>query len=387
MKSQEGYLTQQSGKWLGHFSRWVTDYKTGEKKRQQRAFVIGPVKQFTKTKARDALRERMVTELGVTADRKVTLEWFIAQRWKPLHEGQWRESTKATNEELLKIITTRFGTTALDHMDGVAMQSWLTALAKERSGSAVKHLRIFLRSIMAEATEQGYVRKNTARLLRVPTLKKVNRPYLTLPQVKRLIKAAAFFRRERALLRLILVTALRPSELFALKWKCLDFVKGTMTITETVYRGALRPYTKTTEEGDVQRLVVPELAMVALCEWHTQTDRKGDEDYIFPNSDGGFILKENYQQRVLNPLATLAGIERLNFQILRRTVATHAQHLGSPKDIATIMRHKKVETSQEHYVQAIDQTVRETGEQLAAKMFSIRAVSRAGKQRTGSDGD
>jgi hypothetical protein len=34
MKAQEGYLTQESGKWLGHFSRWVINYKTGEKKRQ-----------------------------------------------------------------------------------------------------------------------------------------------------------------------------------------------------------------------------------------------------------------------------------------------------------------------------------------------------------------
>lgn len=48
---------------------------------------------------------------------------------------------------------------------------------------------------------------------------------------------------------------------------------------------------------------------------------------------------------VLRPLAQQAGIGRLNFQILRTTVATHAQHLGSPKDIATLMRHRRVETS------------------------------------------
>ncbi|MGC2794467.1 MAG: hypothetical protein WA899_20780 [Candidatus Sulfotelmatobacter sp.] len=112
MKSQDGYLTQQSGKWLGHFSRWVTDYKTGEKKRQQRAFVIGPVKQFSKIKARDALRERMVSELGLTADRRVTLEWFIKQRWQPMREGNWRASTRQTNLELLKVINARFGSLA-----------------------------------------------------------------------------------------------------------------------------------------------------------------------------------------------------------------------------------------------------------------------------------
>jgi len=51
MKSQNGYLTLESGKWLGHYSRWVIDAKTGQKKRQQRAFVIAPARSMTKVQA------------------------------------------------------------------------------------------------------------------------------------------------------------------------------------------------------------------------------------------------------------------------------------------------------------------------------------------------
>jgi integrase len=382
MKVQAGYLTKKSGNWLGHFSRWLTDYDTGKKTRVQRAFTIGPVFTITKTKAREALQERVAHELGLTADSRVTLKWFIEHRWKPLHEGTWRESTKQTNEELLKVICDRFGHVALENADGVEMQAWLNALAKKRSGSVVKHLRIFLRAIMTEAFEQDFVRKNPARMLRVPKLQTVRKPFLSLEQVKALLAAATWYPRERCLLRLILVTALRPSELFALRWRCIDFVKGILTISETVYRGVLRNYTKTSQEGDVQRLVVPEAAVQALAEWHSQSKHNGEDDFIFPNSEGGFWRVENYQRRVLTPLAKEAAIchvlvplakgaeiPRLNFQILRRTVATHAQHLGSPKDIATIMRHRKVETAQEHYIQAIETTVKETGELLAAKML------------------
>jgi integrase len=369
MKRQDGYLTKESGSWLGHYSRWVTDYSTGQRKRQQRAFKIGPVSSLNKTKARDKLRERIVSELGITADSRVTLGWFIENRWKPLHEGSWRDSTKAVNKELLKYVIDRFGATPIEDMDSVAMQRWLADLAKKKSGSLVKHCYIFLRTILSEATEQDYCRKNPARLLRVPRLKPVKKTFLSLPEIKALLLAAIYQPRDRALLRLILVTALRPSELLALKWKCLDMKNGTMTIYETVYRGVLRPYTKTTEEGEIPRLVVPEAAVDALAEWHSKSKRNGDEDYIFPNADGGFLLKENYSKRVLADLAKRAGIPRLNFQILRRTVATHAQHLGSPKDIATLMRHKKVETSQQHYIQAIEETVKATGELLAAKML------------------
>jgi integrase len=302
----------------------------------------------------------------------VTLAWFLENRWIPLREGTWRDSTKAVNRELLKYVIDRFGSTPIEDVDGVAMQRWLSDLARRKSGSLVRHSYIFLRSILSEATEQDYIRKNPARLLRVPRLRPVKKVYLTLPEIKALLLAATYQPRDRALLRLILVTALRPSELFALKWKCLDMKKenGTLTIYETVYRGKIRPYTKTTESDDVPRLVVPEAAVDALAEWHSQTDRNGDEDFIFPNADGGFLLKENYSKRVLADLAKRAKIGRLNFQILRRTVATHAQHLGSLKDVQTILRHKKAETTSQHYIQAIDETVKATGELLAAKMLA-----------------
>jgi integrase len=374
MKRQDGYLTKESGSWLGHYSRWLTDYSTGKRKRQQRAFKIGPVS-MSKTQAREKLRERIVSELGITADSRVTLSWFIENRWKPMHEGSWRDSTKAVNKELLKFVINRFGNTPLEDLDGVEMQRWLAELAKKKSGSLVRHCRIFLRTICLEATEQDYIRKNPARLLKVPRTKPVSRPYLEVDQATALLKAAKWHPRERTLLTVILVTGFRPSELFGLKWKHFDAMQNTITLEETVYRGLVRPYTKTTEEGDHDNVTmyIPEAAVIALLKWRSETDFDGQDDYIFPNTEGGHIHKENYQKRVLNPLAKQAGIARVNFQILRRTLATHAQFLGTPKTIATIMRHKKVETSHQHYIQAVNTEVKETSEKLAGKLLAAKS--------------
>jgi integrase len=245
-------------------------------------------------------------------------------------------------------------------------------LAKNKSGSLVKHCRIFLRSIMTEATEQDYCRKNPARLLRVPKVKAVKKTFLSLEQIRALLKAAKWYPRERTVLAVMFVAPFRPSELFGLKWKSFASKKSTLTIEETVYRGQIRPFTKTTEEGATDHVTVflPEAANIALLKWHSESERTAPDDYIFPNKEGGFITKENYQRRILTPLAKMAGIPRLNFQILRRTVATHAQSLGSPRDIASILRHKKVETAQQHYIQVIDETVKETTEKLSAKMLT-----------------
>jgi len=225
---------------------------------------------------------------------------------------------------------------------------------------------------MTEATEQDYVRKNPARLLRVPKVKAVKKTYLSVEEIRALLKAAMWQARERTLLTVMLVAPFRPSELFALKWKCFDSKCSTLTIAETIYRGMTRPYTKTTEEGDLDHVTVflPEAAMIALLKWHSESECTAPDDYIFPNKEGGYCHKENYQKRVLTPLAKMAGIPKLNFQILRRTVATHAQHLGSPKDISVIMRHKKVETAQQHYIQMIDETVKQAVEKLSVKMLT-----------------
>ncbi len=175
MRYQRGWLTKKSGSWLGHFNRRFIDPATGKTIRQQPAFVIGRIADLTKPQAMRLLREHVEQASGLRPDQKSTVTWFVAHRWMPLHEGQWRPSTRQTNMELLKVITDRFGATALEEMDLVEMQAWLNDLAKKKSGSVVKHCRIFLRSICSEAVEQDFIRKNPARLLRVPKLKPIRK--------------------------------------------------------------------------------------------------------------------------------------------------------------------------------------------------------------------
>ena len=54
--------------------------------------------------------------------------------------------------------------------------------------------------------------------------------------------------RDRILLELDMTNALRPSELFALRWKCFDQAESKMYIFETAYKGAIRPWGKNQEE-------------------------------------------------------------------------------------------------------------------------------------------
>ena len=73
----------------------------------------------------------------------------------------------------------------------------------------------------------------------------------------------------------------------------------------------------------------------------------------------GVMDTGNYRNRVLNPLAEKLGIPKLNFQILRRTMATRAQKMGSVKDIQAHLRHAKADTTANEYMQALPESVRE----------------------------
>lgn len=98
---------------------------------------------MTKTEAKQALARLLVKKLGI-AGAKTTFKGFAEQRWKVLHEGKWRESTQATNEELLEIIFERFGDIPIADVDSVMLSSWLNETAKKRSvlrGTQAKEYR------------------------------------------------------------------------------------------------------------------------------------------------------------------------------------------------------------------------------------------------------
>jgi hypothetical protein len=49
----------------------------------------------------------------------------------------------------------------------------------------------------------------------------------------------------------------------------------------------------------------------------------------------------------------------LNFQVLRRTIATRAQKLGSVKDVRSHLRHSRADTTANEYMQELPESVQQ----------------------------
>ena len=359
---QAGWVVLRGKRWYGYFRRRVLNPTTNEEQEDTVCILLELKSKMTKSEARDALRTEIAKQTGqnlagkVLKDSSVTFEWFVRNRYFPLRKGDWRPETAKEKMAQIDIdLIGKFGEYPLDSFDRFMLQTHVNDLALRYSQDRVKQARSYLKSIFDEAIEQEFLVKDPTRKLKIPkNLRPKDKRILSWSEMWSILAETA--RRDRLLLMLDMTEALRPSELFALRWRSFDD-QNTLSISETVYRRTIRSFGKT--PGSLSKVHLPDGLANELRRWKLECKDRSPEAFIFPNADGGFIDTANYRFRVLKPLAEKLGIEKLNFQILRRTMATQAQRMGSVKDIQAHLRHARPDTTAHEYMQELPESVQE----------------------------
>ena len=189
---------------------------------------------MTKTEARRALEREITKQLGqpgsptrITNDGSVTLGWFVNQRFIPLKEAVWKEETGNTKKILIRLdIVEPLGEIPLVNFDKFSLQLHLNKLALTRSKDRVLQIRAYIRDIFTEAVDQDFLVKDPARKLKVPAqLRATDTTTLTWDQLRLALSELPL--RDRILLELDMTNALRPSELFAFRWKRIDHAESS----------------------------------------------------------------------------------------------------------------------------------------------------------------
>jgi integrase len=365
---QAGWVSLRGKRWFGYFRQTVLDPETNEERVRKVCVKLALKSKMTKSEARDALRMEVNKQTGqnlagsrVLKDSSTTFGWFVRNRYFPLREGDWRpETAKVKKIQIEQDLLAKFEVYPLDSIDKFMLQTHLNNLAERMSQDRVKQARSYLKSIFGEIVDQDFLVKDPTRKLKTPrNLRPKDKRVLTWEQLWLALEQTN--RRDRLLLMLDMTEALRPSELFALRWRSFDDV-DTLSISETVYKGTIRPFGKT--EGSLTDVHLPPGLAEELRLWKQETAKAPPngvvslDAFIFPNSRGGFMDTGNYRNRVLNPLAEKLGLPKLNFQVMRRTMATQAQSMGSVKDIQAHLRHAKADTTANEYMQELPESVK-----------------------------
>ncbi len=397
---QKGWVRLRGKKWYGYFRRTVLDPATDQPKPAVAQMILGFKSEMSKSQAREKL-EGEIAKLGkqpLNGDKSmvngaVTFGWFVLHRYLPLKEADWRDETAKVKKHLIQAdLVDEFGDVRLENFDKFTLQTHLNKLAKTRSRDRVLQIRAYIKAIFAEAVDQDFLPKDPARTLKTPAnLRETDKTVLSWEQL-----AAALARlglRDRILLKLDMTNALRPSELFAFRWKCHRVEAVSLTIVETIYKGKIRSYGKT--KGSLAEVPIAKDLSDDLTAWRQTSQEQYDskkkkhglppsdeEAFLFPNRDGSFMDPSNYRKRVLQKLATELGLPKLTFQVIRRTIATLAQRKGTVKDVQGMMRHSRVATTTDVYMQELPEGVRATVDSIHRELQgTMKKLAAKGKLR------
>ncbi len=378
---QRGYVTPRGKQWYGYYRKVVNDPTSEEEKTLRVPVILGLRSNMSKFEAREALQREITKQIGqpgsptrVMNDGSVTFSWFVKNRFLPLKEAAWKEETAKTKTILIqRDLIEPLGEIPLVNFNKFSLQLHLNKLATTRSKDRVLQMRAYLRDIFAEAVDQDFLSKDPARKVKVPAqLRETDTTSLTWDQLRSALNALS--PRDRILLELDMTNALRPSELFALKWKCFNAEASAMTVAETVYKGNIRPWGKTKKSLAI--IHIPDTLALDLEAWKSECLDRCPDAFIFANQAGNFMDTDNYRKRVLHKLARNLKLPKLTFQVIRRTIATLAQKKGTVKDVQGLMRHSRAATTTDVYMQSIPESV-----QATVNSIHLELRRSAGKER------
>lgn len=81
-------------------------------------------------------------------------------------------------------------------------------------------------------------------------------------------------------------------------------------------------------------------------------------------------------------MAERLELPELTFQVIRRKIATLAQHLGSVKDVQGLLRHIRAPTTTDKYMQIIPEGVASTLNAINSELRRMKPAGKGGKAGT-----
>jgi integrase len=385
-------------KWKGFFYVYSRDAEGNESARH-RSVILGSRSEIrSKHEAEQRLQEVIERETQQLEQpgfirRDVTLGRFAAEVFVPLRRSGWRKDvTASVNLSVLeRHVLPALGPFKLSEVTPLMIQQMLDEKAAAKvpvfkhgketgevggetySKSLVRRMYVLTRAMFQEAVEQDYLRKNPAKRCRMPETREESRPVLSPAEVARLLGVLGT--RDRLIVRLLSICALRAGEIFELRWDDWDPLRsdrsgGTLSIRRQITGRLKTP-------GSKAKVALTEALDEELTKWFGLSFDIAQNSLIFPSEVGTPIAPGNWLKRVLKPAAAKVGINHVTHHMFRRTYPTIGQHGGSVKDLQAQLRHASPDMTAEVYMQAVAPSVRAAAEYVEQKINGAEAEERA----------
>ena len=274
---------------------------------------------------------------------------------------------KAYAGYLEKWIDPRWGEYRLLDVRAVEVESWLKSL--NRAPGTRSKIRNVMSLLFNHGRRHEICDHNPIQWVRQSAKRRTAPDILTSSEVQSLL--ANLRGRERTLVLLAVTTGLRRSELFALKWKDVDFQAKQIHVTRSIVQNVVGICKTETSQKPVP---ANDNLVKALREWHRQTPYQSSESWVFasPVNQGRwpFLAQEIIRHHII-PVARKLGItKRIGWHTFRHTYSTLLRSTGAElKIMQELLRHSTIRVTLDTYTQAVTTEKRNAQEAVVALLF------------------
>src|SRR6516162_2427611 len=327
--------------------------------RVQRKRVIGTIERYpNETAARSAVTV-LLAEINSEKARIRTRSITVAQLCDHFEQRElakdntWRShATKKSYQVYLnRWVRPHWRHHELAEVRAIQVESWLRGLPLAKSSCA--KIRNLMSVLFNHACRYELFDRNPIHLVRQSAKRRTAPSVLEPVEIKALIDGLAI--RESTLVLLAASTGLRQSEIFGLKWRDIDFERGTMSVIRSIVYGVVGPCK--TESSQKPVPMHPTLAD-ALIQWRNRCTYTKPEDWIFASKRyrgrrpywGQAILR-----KYIRPAAQRVGIhKRFGWHTFRHTYSTLLRSVGTEfKVMQELLRHSSFRSTLDVYTQAV----------------------------------
>jgi integrase len=367
--------------------RFRTDAPDGTRK--ERTFPIGLVSLFPKERdaRREAQRLGLLTKINTEAEVGRIQFKSLASFYLEVDFSADAVRPKSANtipivkHYVMDYLVPRWGNEIAEDIKPFDIQKWLLSLHKDNGLAWTTVSKI--RGIMHRAYKVGILHERVSKnpLLPVETRSKSNyraiviTPAQTLSILEKLINPLHY-----ALTLTCAATALRASEILALRWDDVLWSEGRIRISKRWAKGADGD-TKT-EASDGYVPMHPLLSQ-HLHDWHRQSPHAKGKDFVFPSltAEGKVPLNAcSFVKDHLRVVAKASGVQiadgqRFGLHNLRHSLSNWLVNKGKvePKTVQGLLRHSKIQTTLDLYTQE------DSDETRAAQGAFLNAVGLQGR--------
>ena len=279
---------------------------------------------------------------------------------------------KAYAGYLEKWIDPRWGEYRLLDVRAVEVESWLKSL--NRAPGTRSKIRNVMSLLFNHGRRHEICDHNPIQWVRQSAKRRTAPDILTSSEVQSLL--ANLRGRERTLVLLAVTTGLRRSELFALKWKDVDFHAKQIHVTRSIVQNVVG-LCKT--ESSQKPVPAHNDLVEALREWHGQTPYQSSESWVFasPVNQGRWpYLAQQIMRHHILPVARKLGItKRIGWHTFRHTYSTLLRSTGAElKIMQELLRHSTIRVTLDTYTQAVTAEKRTAQAAVVALLFPEKTL-------------